>query len=263
MLIKVAAVQSELGKKLSIEERLLIFKHRADFVCLPEYCLINKETPDFARAALDIRENIQYLSALSETLSTCIIGGSVVEADYDSLYNSSYLFNCGKVMGKYRKLNPVDGEIDKGILPGDKIFITDIDGVRIALLICADALNIWLFDLLGRENIDIIFIPTTSPLRAGEKKAEKEKRDHNIFLRAAMVSSSYIVKSCGVGTIFGKPLQGRSLIASPWGLLKRVESHAESSELILTAVLDIDELREFRDKKRRLKTPEPEYSKQA
>jgi predicted amidohydrolase len=248
MLIKVAAVQSKLGETLSLEERLFIFKQKPDFVCLPEYFFINESTPDFSRAALTSKDNLKYLQALSEALATVLIGGSIVESDSDSLFNSTYLFQEGRQIGKYRKLSPVVGEIEKGILPGDRLYTTTIDGIKIALLICADALNIDLFEALKPEKVDIIFIPTTSPLRPGEKQIEKFKRDNDIFLRAAQTAGSFIIKTCGVGNLFHKPLQGRSLIVSPWGIIKRVDPISEDSPCILTAVLDIDELHDFRHK---------------
>ncbi len=249
MLVKVAAVQSRLGSRLSLEERLYLFKQTPDFVCLPEYCLINESTPDFLRAALQVKDNLEYLRNLSDALNTSLIGGSVVEAEGDSLYNSSYLFDRGEILGRYRKLNPVSGEVARGILPGDKVFIETVDDVRIGLLICADALNINLFDILGKSEVDIIFLPTTSPYRPGESRSEKHKRDNDIYLKGAQAASAFVVKTCGVGSLFHKPLQGRSLIAAPWGILQRVDTYGEMDPCILSAILDISELREFRKKK--------------
>jgi len=40
MLIKVVAFQGEIGKQLTLEEKIYIFKQRPDFVCLPEYYLL-------------------------------------------------------------------------------------------------------------------------------------------------------------------------------------------------------------------------------
>jgi predicted amidohydrolase len=175
-----------------------------------------------------------------------LIGGSIVEADNYALYNSSYIFNRGQMLGRYRKLNPVDGELRRGILPGDKFFAVEVEGIRIGVMICADALNADLFEAINSKAVDIIFIPTTSPFREGEGKREKQKRDLEIFQTGAQKASSFIVKTCGVGSLFGKRLQGRSLIASPWSIIKRVDIFAESSRCILTATLDIDEIREFR-----------------
>jgi predicted amidohydrolase len=249
MLVKVVAAQSRLGKMFSLSERLLIFKQKPDFVCLPEYCLVKPTDPDFTRSALRIKDHLEYLAGLSIAFSTRLIGGSVVEAADDILYNSSYFYDRGQLIGKYRKLNPVSGEIEKGILPGDKVFAVTLDKLRIGILICADVLNIDLFDVMGKENVDIVFIPTTSRLRPGESALQKLQRDNDIYIEAARKASCYIVKTCGVGQLFGNNLQGRTLIASPWGIIKQVPPDAEDRECILSAVLDIEELRDFKLKR--------------
>ena len=251
MLVKVAAVQTYLGRKLTIEEKLFIFRQRPDFICLPEYCLIDPTALDFSRAALSSFDHMKYLRSLSDELSTFLVGGSIVEGEGDSLYNSTYLYNRGIFFGKYRKLNPVSGEVSKGILPGDRLFIDAFDGIRFAVLICADALNPHLFELLGEQDIDIVFIPTTSQYRPGESANEKHKRDRDIYWHGAEISGAFVVKTCGAGSLFGKPLQGRSLIAAPWGILERVDVFSEAAPAILTAILDIEELREFRAKKKK------------
>jgi predicted amidohydrolase len=250
MLVKVVAVQSRLGEKLTLEEKLFIFKQQPDFICFPEYCLIDKTLLDYSRAALMIKDNLEYLRNFSEALNTCLIGGSVVEAEGDSLYNSCYIFRGGKKLGKYRKLNPVGGELEKGILPGDRIFTAVVDGINIGILICADALNPELFQVFREREVDIIFIPTTSRYRPGERRSEKHRRDNEIYIRGARAASSFIVKTCGVGSLMGRSLQGRTLIAAPWGVIKRVDIFAESSKCIITSVLDIDEIRDFRRKQR-------------
>jgi predicted amidohydrolase len=61
-------------------------------------------------------------------------------------------------------------------------------------------------------------------------------------------SGAYVIKACGVGTLFGNALQGRSLIASPWGILAQTELSGESEKRLLTITVDISELREFRSK---------------
>ena len=250
MLIKVMAVQSKLGRPLSLEEKLHIFKQQPDFVCLPEYCMIDEDDPDFSRSALKIKDNLTYLRNLSLEFSTCLIGGSVVEGDKENLYNSAYIFSKGDYVGRYRKLNPVSGEVEKGILPGDKILTSTVDDIKIAVLICADALNPGLFELLYEKEVDIIFIPTTSPHRPAESKAEKHKRDCEVYLAGAVKASAYLVKTCGIGPLFGKPLQGRSLMVAPWGFLRRVPIYTEMDTAILTAALDIYEIRDFRRKRK-------------
>lgn len=246
MLIKVVAVQAELGRPLSLEEKIYIFKQRPDFVCLPEYYQVTPDQPDYHRAALTTHEHLEYLAGLSSDLGTCLIGGTVIEPDGDRLYNTSFIINRGNRLVGYRKRYPVPGELQKGISAGDRAVVYDIEGVRIGLLICGDVFYPELYRELAMRSADVIFIPTTSLFRPADSLSQKRQRDRQYFLSGAEMAGAYVVKVCGVGSIFGKPLQGRSLIASPWGMITQVERAGEQTPRLLTVTLDIDEIREFR-----------------
>jgi predicted amidohydrolase len=83
----------------------------------------------------------------------------------------------------------------------------------------------------------IAFVPTASPYRPGESVSDKYERDRFIFVEGARKMGCPVVKTCGVGTTFGHRIQGRSLIATPEGVLKRAEPDQESDGLILSATL--------------------------
>ncbi|RME24541.1 MAG: carbon-nitrogen hydrolase family protein [Candidatus Zixiibacteriota bacterium] len=251
MLIKVVAVQARLGEPLSLADKLRIFRQRPDFVCLPEYFQLDGTIDDFHRAALYRTAHEEYLASLSDELSTCLIGGTVVEADGQQLYNSACLFNRGELVGRYRKRYPVPGERARGITAGDETAVFEIDGVRVGLMICGDVFHPELYRELGDHQVDIIMVPTTSPYRPDDSIARKHHRDRIYFLEGALHSGAYVIKTCGVGALFGKPLQGRSLIASPWEIIRRVPVTQEHLPQMLTATLDITEIREFRRRYRR------------
>jgi len=246
MLIKVVAVQAQLGQPLSLEEKIYIFKQRPDFVCLPEYFQVSEEHSDYHRAALTTHDHLNYLSHLSSDLGTCLIGGTVIEPDQDRLYNTSYIINRGNRLIGYRKRYPVPGELNAGISPGNEVVVYDIEGVKVGLLICGDVFHPELYHELAIRGADVIFIPTTSLYRPADSLSQKRQRDQKYFLSGAEKAGAYVVKVCGVGNIFGKPLQGRSLIASPWGMISQVEVSGERTQRILTVTLDIEEVREFR-----------------
>lgn len=255
MLIKIVAVQAELGRPLSLEEKISIFKQRPDFVCLPEYYLLDNDTPDYHRAALQTHDQLSYLTRLSSDLATCLIAGTVVEPDGDRLFNTSYLINRGNLLAGYRKRYPAPGELKRGISPGSQTIVYDIEGVRVGLMVCADVFYPHLYEELADRKVDVVFIPTISPYRPADSVSQKRDRDQRYFLSGAETTGAYIVKVCGVGSMFDKPLQGRSLIASPWGVVSRVESTFERLPRILSATLDIEEIREFRRMRRRRIVP--------
>jgi predicted amidohydrolase len=246
MLIKIVAVQAQMGKRLAMPDMIQIFKQRPDFVCLPEYWLLDDSVTDFHRAALNYQEYLHYLGHLSEELDTCLVGGTVVEAVLDKLHNVCTVFHSGWLLGRYRKRYPVDGERARGIEPGKDNLVLERDGIRFGIMVCGDVFYPAMFEDMRREEVDIIFVPTTSPYRPDDTIPSKLERDRRYFIDGARTAGAYVVKTCGVGTIFGRPLQGRSLIAAPWGVLNRIEFDQESNERIMTATLDIDEIREFR-----------------
>ncbi len=250
MLVKVVAVQARMGEPLSLEEKLHILREQPEFVCLPEYYLLDDSIEDFHRAAIYCAEYLKYLQRLSDELGTCLIAGTVVEAEGDRLYNTCYVINRGTVIGRYRKRNPVPGEIAKGISPGSEPLILEIDDVRVGVLICGDVFDPLLYRQMHDLGTDIIFIPTTSAYRPADSLSRKAYRDEIYFRHGAELAGAYVVKACGVGRIFKHPLQGRSLIAAPWGLLSRVQADSEQSKRLLGEILDIAELRDFRSKYR-------------
>jgi predicted amidohydrolase len=251
MLIKIVAVQARMGQRLNLEERIHIFKQRPDFVCLPEYWLFDDTATDFHRAALAAPDQLKYLSGLSDELSTCLIAGTVVEAVDNRLYNTAHILNRGDWLGSYRKRHPVPGELKKGISPGTHATVIDSEGVRLAILICGDVFVPERYEELRDLNVDVVFVPTTSAFRPDDSLSQKNRRDERYFLDGAKSACAYVVKVCGVGSIFGHPLQGRSLICAPWSILKQVEARSEQGKQLITITLDIEEVRDFRRKNRK------------
>lgn len=251
MLVKTVVVQSRIGQRLSLEEKIHIFKQQPDFVCLPEYIFVDGDTPDLASDARRRSEHLQYLTRLSADLGTCLIGGSVIEQEGDRFYNTSYLINRGNVLGHYRKRHPVDGEAAGGISAGAETVSFDIEGVEVGLMICGDVFYPEMYAEMAERSVDVLFIPTTSAYRPDDTPARKRDRDLRYFVEGARTSGAYVAKACGIGALYGKPLQGRSLIAAPWDVMARIDPDFELEPRTLTVTLDIDELRDFRRKHRR------------
>lgn len=249
MLTKIVAVQMTAGVRLSLAERMFIFKQRPDLVCLPEYALLGNSVPDYQRAALRTADDLDYLIRLSDELSTTLVAGTVVETDGGRLYNTCYIARHGHWIGSYRKQHPVERELERGISAGTSNVVLSIDGVNIGLLICGDVFFPRRFAELADAGVDLICIPTTSRFRPDDTLMRKEQRDRDYFLAGAQAAGAYVIKVCSVGEMLGMPLQGRSLVASPWGILEKIEPAAESKPRLMVATLDVSELREYRIKR--------------
>lgn len=237
---KVVLYQELLCGKVADSDINLIKGMAPDFFVLPEYFFING-AKDFTSAASSAKENKEYLCSLSKELQCTIVGGTMIEFQPDGLYNVCYVAKDGIIKGRYAKCNPTPDERREGVLPGDEMRVYSISGVSLSVLICSDVLESHNFHTMGEMLSDMVFVPSISPYRE-ETEEEKFSRDEQIFVEGAMNSRSYVVKVCGIGKIFEKRLQGRSLVAAPWGILTRVPPDEEHTKQILNVELDMEKI---------------------
>jgi predicted amidohydrolase len=223
---------------------------------LPEYYNVDPERRDTVSNASRAAEYLRYCRTLSDRFGTVLIAGTAIEWDHGRFFNTACIFDRGIAIGQYRKVNPTLRERENGIASGGEIGAFEIDGVRIAVIICADVFQRESFSRLAALEADIVFVPTTSPLRPMETVSDKFTRDKTIFVAGAREVGGYLVKCCASGRLWGKDLQGRSLVAAPWGIITRVSPTEEGKGRILSVTLDIAELREFRAKWRRVAAAE-------
>lgn len=246
MMITVTALQLPLGRGVTLEDKLHLIRRRPDFVCLPEYSFIQPTDTGYADGGALLNERLETLANLSRELGCVVIGGTLPHPVNGGYANTCTVFDRGKMVGSYQKVNPYGREEQRGIVPGTEYRVFDAGGIRMGVLICADVLTKDSFTAMGEMGAEVVFVPTISPFREADTVFEKDRRDASIFVAGAQKARAYVVKSCGVGTIFGNPLQGRSGIFAPWGIMSRVTPDSESKKLTLTKLLDIDEIREFK-----------------
>ena len=107
MLIRVVLCQLPIGQEgLTLRQKLQIMKQGADFVCLPEYFLMPRESIDYSKFAVAYDRNVQYLAKLSRDLNTTIIGGSIVMKIDNDMYNTSFVFHKGYFPESTKSLQP-------------------------------------------------------------------------------------------------------------------------------------------------------------
>jgi omega-amidase len=239
MKVKVAACQQNLQEPLTEVTIAELGSFNPDFICLPEHYPLAAEITNLQQAADRFAERKKYLSDVSRSLQTIVVGGTLTEPTADGYYNTCYVFDRGQEVGSYRKVNPTSREQSAGTLRGSEFKIFELAGLRVGVLICADVLFQESFEHLAALHCQLTFVPTASPYRPNESTSEKYERDRSIFLEGARKMSCPIVKTCGVGTTFGHPIQGRSLITTTDDILIRAEPHQEQSSLILKAELDL------------------------
>lgn len=225
--------QGEPGSSLDEEGLSRLSSLNGDFICFPEYFFIPRGVRSQRGAASSFPQMVGTIQALSAKLGLTVIGGSLVELVNKRTCNTTYIFNRGRMVGRYRKIHLWGREKTAGLSRGGRYRAFDVEGVRIGVLICADALFPRSFLKMGELGAHIVFVPTTSLYRHQDSPGAKFNRDEKIFVNGALISQSYVVKVGAVGSVFGRPLQGRSLIASPQGVLCRVAMGEEREKKIL------------------------------
>jgi len=232
--MRVAAYQGRCTGRLTRAALAQLERAAPDVLVLPEYFLVPPEARSHREAAGHAEAGLRHVEEVSRRLGAVVAGGSFVERDGSSWYNSSPLFDSGRLLAIQRKLSPTERELlTAGISPGTETRVVAARGVRFATLVCADVLERGRFARLGERGVDFILVPTLSPLRAGEPLEAKRERDHEIFLEGARAAQAVVVKACGIGSLFGGRLQGRSLIVAPEGFLARVPISGEQRPRLL------------------------------
>ena len=229
--------QYPLGTHLTHEIVNKLKNIKPHFICFPEYFFVNKKLGNHVQTPHNQSLQLKRMQTLSRELQTVVIGGTMPELNGNLLHNTTFVFQNGNMVGFYRKQNLFFAEEGK-ITPGNGHVIFNAYGIRFSVLICADVFRDENFLALKELGAQIIFIPTFSLMR-NETVEEKFKRDNDIFIRGAQLANAILVKVCGVKSDYKNFLQARSLIASPDGILYRVEPDQEDKAMIIVNTVSI------------------------
>ncbi|MDY6935592.1 MAG: carbon-nitrogen hydrolase family protein [Spirochaetota bacterium] len=229
--VRVALIQKQLGIRITHKDADEIRSFRPHFVCFPEYFFVNKKIGTNLQTIHNFKKQRNRIKTLSKCLNTVVIGGTTPEISGGEIYNTSFVFDNGRLLGYYRKRNLYFTE-HEAITPGDSYNVFSSYGIKFGILICADVFKDDGFLAMRGLGARIVFIPTYSPKRI-ETPEEKFKRDVDIFVHGASISDAVIVKVCGVKSEFRDFLQARSLIADKNEVLYRVNPDEEEKEMII------------------------------
>lgn len=181
-------------------------------------------------------KTLQFLQEVSKEIGDIyLLGGSVLQEDGGKYYNTSTLWRNGKMLARYKKINPIKAEVDAGVARGNVPLVVDTDLGKLGMIVCADTFDPPLVKKVAEMGAEIVTLPVaamgTHPTVKGHPLTEAIARDYGIF----------ILK---VGNVCSNMRGGRSAIIAPWGVLGEVTDAPEDS--VLTADLDMERLREYR-----------------
>lgn len=185
-------------------------------------------------------ETATFLSGLARQYGCSVLAGMVTRNDGERPRNEAVLFDpSGALAGRYAKMHPFtpSGEKDN-YTSGDAPVILEINGLRIAPLICYDLRFPEVFREAGRQGAEAFIVIASWPAA----------RAHHwsMLLRArAIENQAYVVGVNRVGTD-PTPLNftGCSVIIDPSGA---VLAEADDQETILSATLDVEFVGRYRN----------------
>ncbi len=210
----------------------------ADLIVLPE--LWNVGYFDFA-AYRDKAEPLRgstftLLQRIARDHAAFVLGGTFIEQQDGRLYNTALLFDrTGNLIGIYRKrhlLNYKSREREL-LTPGDSPLVVPTEIGTLGTAICYDLRFPELFRDMAARGAEIFLVPAAWPI--GRMEA------WDALVRARAVENQAVVIACGVA---GRGFLGRSMIVDPAGV---VRAHLGGSPEVITSVIDLAQLRAFRD----------------
>jgi predicted amidohydrolase len=237
--IKIALYQGSSG--LGIPEDIIaeIKETKPDILCLPEYFMVDPDEQSILPSADKHDQHLDYLKSLSLKLGCAITGATLLKRVIGGYNNICYFVSGGEVEGYYKKIHPYKNEGRGKVIPGYEYKVIRFGEFRIGLLICADVLFPWSFTNMRGLRPDLIVVPTTSSYRADESIRKKYSRDQRFFVKGSQKAGCPVIKVSSVGKIATKRVQGRSLVATPNGIIFRVSPHDESKPVFKIIGLEL------------------------
>lgn len=236
-LLKITIFQKNLNEGLNIHILKKLANIDSDFLVLPEYFAVDNNVKNYEELKSKTTPALEWLTKLSQSYKGIIIGGSVIREQKEKFYNSCPILYKGEIVDWYAK-RELTNEEKKYLTPGLDPGIFILNGIRFGVLICNDINNKELINELNKNQVKLIFVIVAS-LKKEEDLKTKYQRDEELFAKPAKENQQIIIKCSSVGSIFEKPLQGRSLLATPIGINWRVSPEEENKEIIKSLMISI------------------------
>jgi predicted amidohydrolase len=210
------------------------------FIALPEYFSVPNNMEHFTSAEKiskeTYRETIRFLTETSKTLANIyVLGGTVLEEDHGTYYNTSTLWRNGTLIGKYRKRNPISAELKAGVSRGNKPAVFTTDHCTVGMLVCADMFDPPTVKGVVDLGAELVFLPVAA------MGTHPHVKGHPLTEKLAMDNGIYVVK---VGNVSSSARGGRSAFITPWDIEQ--EASDAVKDLVMTTDFDMQKLREYR-----------------
>lgn len=133
------------------------------------------------------------------------------ESQGDLLYNSQVLIGPdGAIRAVHRKANLTDWDIADGFTPGNEVAFDDIDGIKVATLICYDSMSATLLRQVASGGAKLVLLPM----------ADLDDENFIKYQPTAQQTGAWVVGANRFGAEDGYSYMGHSFIAAPNGALR-------------------------------------------
>ncbi len=197
-------------------------------ICAPELALTNFSFDLLEEAALFSTTAIE---ALKKIVGERIFCTTVIAKEDGNYYNRALVLHKGKIIHSQDKVKLFKfGEEDKHYTPGDiqKVKIIEIDGLRVAILICFEIRFIELWQKI--QGADIIFVPSLwGKLRKSQYEA--------ITTALAIINQAFVIASNSTQ----EDMAASSGIITPFGVAYR-----DDSKELISLKADLREIKKMR-----------------
>jgi len=232
--LKIALVQSGRQryapeKNLSETVKRLQKLDAADIVCLPEVWLGGVVYTEKEMSRL-----LEDLASIAKEKRFVLLTGGLLEKRNGKVFDVCHVIDKEQgVPGEQIKLFPSAAVGERGFLDGGpELAVFHCDGVSLGILVCVDMMYPELARALALSGAEVIFNPANIP-------DDRNPLWHGLIRTRAAENTVFVAYVNNTGTTYldGRPVTGRSMVASPSG---DILAAAGEEAKIITLSLDFD-----------------------
>ncbi|WP_207506467.1 bifunctional GNAT family N-acetyltransferase/carbon-nitrogen hydrolase family protein [Telluribacter humicola] len=235
-----------------------VSSYKADFILFPEFYnmpLLAEfnylPEPQAIRQLASYTEEVRNkMQEFAISYNVNIVGGSMPLMDNGQLYNAAYLYRRDGTFEEYRKIHITPNEVRHyGMVGGDDVQVFDTDCGKIGLVICYDVEFPELSRLLGKQGMEILFVPFLTDTQNGYMRVR------NCAQARAIENECYVAISGCVGNLPGVENMdihyAQSAVFTPSDFqfpTNAIKSEATpNTEMMLIADVDLFQLKELHE----------------
>ncbi|MCZ1184145.1 carbon-nitrogen family hydrolase [Shouchella clausii] len=212
-------------------------------IVLPELWTTGYQLEDLGELAEEEGvETIAFLQQLARAHRIHMVAGSIATKKDGGIYNTALVIDAqGKLVYTYDKVHLVPMLNEPAYMQGGSVppALFELDGVKMAVLICYDLRFPELARRLALEGAEVLFIVAEWPLaRAMHWKALQQAR--------AIENQFYLLSCNSVGSHNGTDYAGTSMVIDPWGEI--IVEGSSTEEEWLQCKVDFSKAAEVRER---------------